>query len=301
MDKAEWLEYRKSGIGGSDTASVLGVNPYQTRRELALYKLGITPSQPDNPAMARGRALEPIIADLFTERTGIELIESNLSIRHPEHPHMLASFDRLTKDKDTVVEIKCPGLNVFGKAKREGLPLYWITQLQHYMTFPGVKRGIFVIFNAERWEMLHFEHEPDSDLQAQIIGETRRFWEDLQRGIIPEDSQPVIDMPSAGHAEVFKISSREFEQAAEELREAQAIRKEAEELETQAKERIVTLMGDYGIAENDMARIYNRFQNGRTTFDLKRFKKDFPNIDFSKYEKTGKPFKTFRAFFFRGE
>lgn len=301
MDKTEWLEYRKSGIGGSETASVLGVNPYQTRRELALYKLGMTQDQPDNPAMQRGRTLEPIVAQLFTERTGIELVESPVSLRHPDHPHMLASFDRVTTDGETVVEIKCPGLNVFGKSKREGLPLYWITQLQHYMTFPGIKRGIFVVFNAEKWEMIHFEHSPDPELQSTIIHETRSFYEDLQRRVIPEDIIAEIFMPDIGKSEVLKVSSREFERAAEELREAQAIRKEAEELEAQAKERIVSLMGDYGIAESDMVRIYNRLQNGRTSFDVKKFKKDHPDLDLSKYEKTGKPFKTFRAFFFRGE
>lgn len=301
MDKPEWLQYRKSGIGGSESASVLGVNPYQTRRELALSKLGIIGEQPDNPAMERGRTMEPIISDLFTQRTGIELITSPVSLRHPEHQHMLASFDRVTTDGETVVEIKCPGLNVFGKSKREGLPISWLIQLQHYMAFPGIKRGIFVVFNAEKWEMLHFDQSPDPELQNQIIDITGEFWESLQRGEIPEDTPPAIDMPTVSPSNVVRIETRDFEQAAYELRQAQEILKEAEALEQQAKDRIIGLMGQATVAESDALRCYYQEQKGRVSFDQKKLAKDHPELDLSPYHKQGKPFKTFRAFFFRGE
>ena len=32
MTEKEWLEARKSGIGGSDAATILGLNPYKTNK-----------------------------------------------------------------------------------------------------------------------------------------------------------------------------------------------------------------------------------------------------------------------------
>ena len=34
ITKQKWLEYRRTGIGGSDAAAVLGVSPFTTARDL---------------------------------------------------------------------------------------------------------------------------------------------------------------------------------------------------------------------------------------------------------------------------
>ena len=39
MTREEWLEARKSGIGGSDAASVLGLNPYKSSVSVFMEKL----------------------------------------------------------------------------------------------------------------------------------------------------------------------------------------------------------------------------------------------------------------------
>ena len=39
MDRKEWLELRKNGIGGSDAASVLGLNPYRSSVSIYLEKI----------------------------------------------------------------------------------------------------------------------------------------------------------------------------------------------------------------------------------------------------------------------
>ena len=40
MTREEWLEARKNGIGGSDAATILGLNPYKTTIELWEEKTG---------------------------------------------------------------------------------------------------------------------------------------------------------------------------------------------------------------------------------------------------------------------
>ena len=34
LPESDWLEYRRRGIGGSDAASILGVSPFKTARDL---------------------------------------------------------------------------------------------------------------------------------------------------------------------------------------------------------------------------------------------------------------------------
>ena len=41
MSNEEWLVWRTHGIGGSDAGTVLGVNPYKTKRELFFEKTGV--------------------------------------------------------------------------------------------------------------------------------------------------------------------------------------------------------------------------------------------------------------------
>lgn len=42
-DRAEWLEYRKDGIGSSEVATILGLNPWETPYQLWRRKKGWTP------------------------------------------------------------------------------------------------------------------------------------------------------------------------------------------------------------------------------------------------------------------
>ncbi len=39
LDKKEWLQYRKKGIGGSDAGAVCGLNPYRTAMQVYQDKI----------------------------------------------------------------------------------------------------------------------------------------------------------------------------------------------------------------------------------------------------------------------
>lgn len=70
MDKSEWLNYRKKGIGGSDAGAVCGFNPYRTAMEVYQDKTGKKTEEMDNEAMRQGREFEDYVARRFTEATG---------------------------------------------------------------------------------------------------------------------------------------------------------------------------------------------------------------------------------------
>ena len=69
----EWLEYRKTGIGGSDASVVCGINKYKSPIELWMEKTGQLPYQEAGEAAYWGTMLESVVRSEFTKRTGIEV------------------------------------------------------------------------------------------------------------------------------------------------------------------------------------------------------------------------------------
>lgn len=41
LSREEWLAYRRQGIGGSDAASIMGISPFRTARDIYYDKLGL--------------------------------------------------------------------------------------------------------------------------------------------------------------------------------------------------------------------------------------------------------------------
>ena len=302
MNRKEWLEERRKGIGGSDSPAIINVSPFRTATDVYYDKLGIAPPQPETPAMARGTALEPIAADLFEKETGYELSIDKANLKHPSYDFITVNTDRKLTDEsgsEGVLEIKCPGLHVFSKCKREGLPDYYIVQLQHGMGVTGRSWGAFAVFSAERWELLHFRVERDDDLIGFIFEADVRFWKE---NIIPKVPPPVpvrppLEIPQVG-GELIKIDTNEMAVAVEELRVAREIIGEAKALEDYAIKHIQALMlenGAHAIELPNIFRGYWKEQEGRKTLDKNAMRAD--GIDLSKYERVGKPFKTFKPYF----
>ncbi|MAL34750.1 MAG: alkaline phosphatase, partial [Pseudomonas sp.] len=76
LPREEWLEVRKRGIGSSDAAAAVGLNPYKSQLELWLEKTGRDTGLPktdpddDESPMYWGNVLEPIVAWHYGKRTG---------------------------------------------------------------------------------------------------------------------------------------------------------------------------------------------------------------------------------------
>ena len=89
MTEEEWLRWRTTGIGGSDAGTVLGVNPYKTKRDLFYEKTGVKPVKAkDNNALPLrwGHALEETVAEEFSIQTGLRVYEVKEMYQHPLYP-----------------------------------------------------------------------------------------------------------------------------------------------------------------------------------------------------------------------
>jgi hypothetical protein len=107
----EWYEYRKTGIGGSEIATIMGANKkYDCAARLYNVKIGrIVDKQQDNEAMYHGRHLEDYIANMWKYYNGRDNYIDNANegkeqrqcikvegfIRNRMYPFLFASVDRL--------------------------------------------------------------------------------------------------------------------------------------------------------------------------------------------------------------
>ena len=69
ITREQWLEYRRTGLGGSDAAVVMGLTPYRSKIELWADKTGRMPETEDNEAMRTGRDLQSASARLPERRS----------------------------------------------------------------------------------------------------------------------------------------------------------------------------------------------------------------------------------------
>lgn len=310
MNRIEWLKERQTGIGGSDAAAILGVNPFMTALELYEDKTTEIVSEGEMTGpMKRGIALEPIAADFYVELTGRTIRERDQK-RHPTYPFMIGNVDReiiegINVDSPGILEIKCPGLQVMAKVKAHGLEDYMMVQLMHYLAIYGYNWGSFALFNAERWELIHFDLQADQDFISILMEKESVFWHDHVVPRIPpitdNDSKSVAIPQTEG--EMTFVDSEEWQSAAQELQEATSLKKTATELEKVAKETVKELMHREEIhaAEVDgFARFYYKQYPGRTSW-----KKTAENLakeaglDVETFKSVGESYTRFNSYFMK--
>lgn len=198
----EWQERRKMTIGSSEIATVLGLNKYQTPLGLWAEKTGRTPARQDNPHMKFGRSIEAVIASIYSDRVGVELVQCQASHAMDSNPWATATpdyFENSGGDND-LVEIK----NTRGSGYRDGAtPEAHHLQVIWQLGVLGLKRGkIVAMVNADPSALEVREIEFDSDLFAQMIFVAAKFMQHLRDDTPPlardGDSALVFDLQKPG-------------------------------------------------------------------------------------------------------
>ena len=95
MSLSEWLEHRKTGIGGSDAGAIMGVNKYVTPLDLYNDKLGLVEKDlTDNQAVYFGNVLEDVVAQNIQDALAKRCARRNQIFRHKQNSWMIANIDR---------------------------------------------------------------------------------------------------------------------------------------------------------------------------------------------------------------
>jgi putative phage-type endonuclease len=189
----EWHAQRAKGIGGSDVGTIVGCNPWQSAYTLAAVRLGkIDSNVPASEAMEWGTRLEPVVLDKFEEsHPELEVFREVGSWRHEEREWQLANPDGLFRDSAGnwgVIEVKTAR---YEDDWKDGVPVYYRTQVQWYLQTFGFGRAIVVaLFSGSKYrefEVLADKFEQDTNLAAVVE------WKNVvDAGELPEFSAPFI-------------------------------------------------------------------------------------------------------------
>lgn len=112
----EWYQLRRRGIGGSDSAAVLGKSRYKTPFQVWLEKdkryidengveqVSLLDDRKSNEAMEMGSQREPFLIQRYSNKTGKTVVQPG-SLVHPEFPYVCVNLDGLIPD-DRIIECK---------------------------------------------------------------------------------------------------------------------------------------------------------------------------------------------------
>lgn len=196
LPRDEWLAVRKRGIGSSDAAAAVGLNPYQSPLELWLEKTDrgdnlpkLDPNDEESPAYW-GNILEPIVAAHYSQRSGNRVRRVNAVLQHPnpDLPWMLANIDREvigTKDVQ-ILECKTAGING-ARLWKDGVPEYVQLQVQHQLAVTGkATADVAVLLGGQHLEIHRIQR--DDVLISRLIQLEKRFWD-----YVESDTPPPAD------------------------------------------------------------------------------------------------------------
>ncbi len=179
MERDEWLEHRRQGIGGSDAAAILGINPWKTPMDVWLEKTGeFEDEQEDNEKMYWGNVLEDIIAREFSLRTGMKVRRRNAILSHRTYPFMLANVDRLVVGHRAGLECKTAG-HYASDNWEMGVPEFYQAQVQHYMAVTGYEAWYVAVLIAGQ-EFKFFRLTRDNQFIKDMIDAEQDFWQKVQ-------------------------------------------------------------------------------------------------------------------------
>ncbi len=209
LNYQEWLEVRRSGIGGSDAAASLGLSFWKSPIELWEEKvLGKTQPKQDSEPMRWGRLLEPVIRDEFAKRTGYEVSVCRSMLQAPQWPWMQANLDGL-------IEITGRGIGVFevktaaafkdsewgsNDDSQPRCPDAYALQVAHYLAVTGLEYAVICVLiggNKLRWLTV----ERDVEFINSLVELERRFWQYVLTRMAP---------PVDGSTACAEMLSRKF-------------------------------------------------------------------------------------------
>lgn len=291
LSRDDWLAVRRAGIGGSDAAAAVGLNPYMSPLELWLDKTGRAeglPGPDPNDTTAPtywGTLLEPIVTAVYTKQTGNRVRRVNAVLRHPTIPWMLANIDREVVGASDVQILECKTAGEQGaRPWRDGVPEYVELQVQHQLAVTGKTAAhVAVLLCGQALEV--FRVERDDALIARLIELEERFWRYVETDTPPPaDGSESADLalrhlyPGSGGTVDF-TDDRCLSSVFADLVAVRAEIEARQVVEAKLKQAIQQAMGEATRAVFETGSVSFRRSRDSSTVDLKRLLADHPEFE----------------------
>jgi putative phage-type endonuclease len=292
----EWKALRKKYIGGSDAASVVGMNPYKSAYALWAEKTGRLPEFEGNLATDVGTYMEDFIAKRFEQETGKKVRKEKRSFLNDEYPWAIANYDRLIVGEDAGLECKFTDSLNLKQYKNGEFPERFYAQCVHYLAVSGKKRWyLAVLIGNKDFKWFCIERD-DEEIAALMVEEAK------MSVCIQTDTPPAVDGTRSTSNAISAIypdsdgdtvSLMAYET---DLMQYLALGTQIKALEKQQTElgnRVKAFMNTAGRGESNRYRV-SYSTTVKKTFDLKAFQADHKDLNLNKYCKTSS-YRTFKV------
>lgn len=251
-----WLGRRRSGVGASEIAIVMGASGWGSILGLYYAKIGTDDPIDDAPEEHQqwGNLLQDAILGELAKRAGVTIAAREPHLRSTEHAWMLATPDAITTDGEPM---ECKNIS-YGYDEEDwdvGIPEKYYLQCQHQMATTGAKRCLFgVLLWGSRmiWEWV----PRDEVTIAKIVKAGAAFWQRvLKREEPPSDGHPdarkilaklaVVDSPLELYEPEIGDTLAEWLTRDRELKDIRAQERDVKKKRDAAADQIAQKMGRY--------------------------------------------------------
>lgn len=280
MSRKEWTKLRSTTIGGSDAASIIGLNPHKSAYALWAEKTGkvIPEDISKKEAVRLGTDLEDYVVHRFMEATGKKVRRENYTVFRDDMPYAHANYDRLVIGERAGLEIKTTNALNLKKFKNGEFPANYYCQCCHYLLISGLDRWyLAVLVLGVEFKVFTIERD-EAELAALKMAE-ENFWYQVQNDLPPE----IDGMDSTIDAlnETFPISDPEADAVdltgcAVDLALLDECAQQIKALEEKKKAAQARVMETLGAAEKGFYGGYSVSWKSqkRSTFDRKKWEKE---------------------------
>jgi predicted phage-related endonuclease len=178
---SDWVRARKEGV----TATQVSRAATPAGFEQAVNQFWEEFQEPDNPYMAFGRDMEPVLAKFVHERFGI--LPNEWLIANADTVWHLATPDGLSLDHEFCSEIKTTGQDWEDKA----IPIQYRRQVQWQLHVTGASACLFAwmlridvdgVFAPAWFEPKSLWIERDEDMISSLVDTADKLWERIHYG-----------------------------------------------------------------------------------------------------------------------
>lgn len=312
LSRSDWLAQRRTGIGGSDVAAILGLSKYRSPLDVYKDKIGETPDSEQSQAAYWGTKLEDIVAKEFQERTGLKVQRVNKQLSREGWMH--ANIDRAVVNHaisgtvriqgeakqaetgrllttDAILECKTASSYIadqWGPSQEEEIvsgkvvsdhkiPIYYETQVQWYLGVTGASVCFVAALLGGQDFRIYLVHR-DNEVITALQDQCRAFWfEHVQKQVPPDPhtAEEVQKLFAKDDGEMIEASN----EVATDIGELRNLVEQVKALEAEqkiVKDRICAALGERTgfLIAGEKACTFKAQKS--TRFDTTRFKKEKP-------------------------
>lgn len=263
-------------IGGTDISKLCGLSPYGGPHSVyARIVEGVDAQQ--NQAMRRGKLLEPVVRQMYVEDVGAELLPHPGILASPRYDFAVASVDDLAalRGEDRVAEYKSASLRTIADWGDEGtdeVPMPYLVQCAWYLMVTDLPvADLAVLIAGDTFRCYRIRR--DLELESSLLETAERFWVNhVLRGVPPppdgsEDCTEALRRRYPKTDGSILSATPEDNDVARRYWEARRAREMAEQLETDAKNKLIARIGSADGLHGDGWRISYRTAKGSTKTD----------------------------------